>query len=281
MTPLEATYRDFVNCLNERRWGELGTFLHSGFAKNEQQYTPESFAAEMQANGDAELEVSFVTVDEGSQRLASTILMRWKPSKQVMGLNPPEKSILVVEKHLNWFVQGKLSKTISLADREGIHRQLSDPQAIYTPDLITTGFKNGAMGTSQPIDNLEDVYRTYLACINERTIEANWERFVGPQVIYNGKTLTLDVYRQMMQDVITAIPDLFIDLHTIIADEKAQRVAVRLEATGTPTQSLASVATTGSQGRFAEHLTYQFRDGKIACAWSIADWGSHRQLVSE
>jgi predicted ester cyclase len=197
-----------------------------------------------------------------------------------MGIDPPEKTILVVEKHLNWFVEGKLSKTISLADTEAVHRQLSDPQAQYTPDLITTSSESKNLGNLQLTSKLEELYRSYLGCINERTLSTDWDKFVQPQVIYKGTALTLDIYRQNMQDVLTAIPDLFVDLHTIIADENTQRVAVRLEATGTPTTSLADVETTGSQGKFAEHLTYQFVDGKIARAWSIADWGSNEQLVS-
>jgi predicted ester cyclase len=84
-----------------------------------------------------------------------------------------------------------------------------------------------------------------------------------------------------MQGILTAIPDLFVDLHTIIADEKTQRVAVRLEATGTVPSSLAGVESTGTQGKFPEHLTYQIVDGKISRAWSIADWGSNEKIVSK
>jgi predicted ester cyclase len=278
MEGMEGKYRAFIKCMNEK--GDIGSFLPSHYDWNGQQYTPESFASQMQENGEIEIEIDAITVDEGSQRLACTILKKWKTSKQIFGFDPPEKTILVVEKHLNWFVDGKLSKTISLADKEGIHRQLTNAQAQYIPDLVATSSGNESLGNVQSTSQLEELYRSYLACINERTLSTDWDRFVQPQVTYKGTCLTLETYCQNMQDVLKAIPDLFVDLHTIIADERTQRVAVRLEATGTLPSSLTEVETTGSQGKFAEHLTYQFVDGKIARAWSIADWGSNEQLVS-
>jgi predicted ester cyclase len=279
MEGMEGTYGAFIKCINEK--GDIGSFLPPQYDLNGQQYTPESFASYMQENGEIEIEVDAITVDEGSQKLASTILKKWKPSKQIFGLGPPDKAMLVVEKHLNWFVDGKLSKTISLADHEAIHRQLTNTEAEYIPDLVGPSLGTQSLGKLQSTSQLEELYRSYLACINERTLATDWDKFVQPQVTYKGTPLTLDIYRQNMQGVLTAIPDLFVDLHTIIADEKTQRVAVRLEATGTVPSSLAGVESTGTQGKFAEHLTYQIVDGKISRAWSIADWGSNEKIVSK
>ena len=272
MTPLEVTYRAFVNCLNEGRWADLGTFLHSEFFKNEHQYTPKSYAAQFQGVGSVETTVEAIMADEEGQRMASTNLVKWKPSKDISGSDSTDKTILFVEQNLIWFTEGKLSKTITLADREGIVRQLSDPQAIDAPNLITMQTGDEVGEVSQSRDDLEQTYRGYVGCINERTMKANLHNFVHPRVIHNGKTLTLDEFRRSIEANIMAVPDLVVAFHTVIVDEKAQRVAARLESTGTPVVALGGAEPTGNQSRFAEHVTYQFRGGKISSLWSIGDW---------
>lgn len=111
-------------------------------------------------------------------------------------------------------------------------------------------------------------------------MKANLHKFVHPQVVSNGVSMTVDKYRHSIEEGIAAVPDLFVGAHTVIADNRAQRVAARLETTGTPVKDLARVEPKGGQSRFAEHVVYQFRDGKIARLWSIADWTTGRHSLS-
>ncbi|RYO77695.1 hypothetical protein DL766_002840 [Monosporascus sp. MC13-8B] len=110
-------------------------------------------------------------------------------------------------------------------------------------------------------------------------MESKLPIFRHPQVLHNNKALALDNYRQLMQDAITAIPDINFGVHTLIADEEAQRVAVRLEFTGTPVKAIRDIQPTGRPVHFAEHVTYQFREGKIARVWSLVDWVSYREQL--
>ncbi|KAI0594574.1 hypothetical protein F4775DRAFT_425232 [Biscogniauxia sp. FL1348] len=40
MNDMEATFRSFVTCLNEKRWDDLPQYTTSPFTKNGEQYTP-------------------------------------------------------------------------------------------------------------------------------------------------------------------------------------------------------------------------------------------------
>lgn len=282
MVDIQSVYVSFIQCLNERRWDDLPQYIHGSYEVDGQRYTPASYAAEAKHAGEVEVILDAVTVDEESRRLASNVLVRWKPSRPVMGFEPPNKVLHFMEQRLNWFTtEGKLSRTIALPDREVIERQLSDPQAEYAlePDLISTQVNKGGSSGTELDGDLETIYREYLDCINRRTMETDLPKFCHPHVFHNRRALPLHQYRQLMQDAITAIPDINYGLHTIIADRANQRVAVRLEFTGTPVKAMAGVEPTGRAVRFAEHVTYQFRDGKIYRVWSQVDWISYRQQL--
>lgn len=284
MVSLEDTYRAFFDCLKQRRWGDLGTFLHPQFTKNDKPYTPDSFSAEPQANVATELELRAVTVDENGLKLASTIVVKWNPSGQVMGMES-RKPVVFMEQHFNWFVDGKLKSTVTMPDREEVRRQLYDPESPRRQwEDIAAGIPQSASSANNHNNDnkkLAAMYREYFDCINNRTMGQNWDKFVHAQVTFNGTVLTLDEYRQQVESVITAFPDLEAELHTLIADETAQRVAVQLEFSGTMTKSFAGAKATGSLARFAEHCTYEFSDGKIARLWSVANWGRLGQTTLE
>ena len=284
MANIREVYESLIQCLNERRWEALPNYLHSTYEIDGQKYTPTEYAAKVGDAGEVEVIIDALTIDEGSRRLASNVLVKWNPSQPVMGVGPTNKVLHFMEQRLNWFTsEGKLSRTVVLADREAIQRQLSDPQAGYAlePDLISTQVDEGGSVRTEPDGNLETIYKAYLDCINQRTMQTDLPKFCHPHVFHNGRALPLDQYRMLMQDAITAIPDINFGLDTIIADRTAQRVAVRLEFTGTPIKAIAGVEPTGRPVRFAEHVTYQFRNGKIHRVWSQVDWVSYRQQLLE
>ncbi len=296
MAGIRAVYQSIIRCLNERRWEDLrGYIIHSGFTANGREHTPESYAAEMKTAGDAEITLDIVTVDQQSRRLAATVLVKWRPLRPVMGFEPSGKTVHFAEQRFNWFTDdGKLSKTIVLADREAILRQLSGTPSTTSQAPEVVGKQGGGsavdtlvtLGTQDPVPNdndgrgLEEMYRTYLDCINRRTMETDLSTFCHPRVFHNGIELSLDKYRRLMQDAITAIPDINFGLHTLVADADIQRVAARLEFTGTPVKAIEGVDPTGQPVHFAEHVTYQLREGKIDSVWSIVDWVSYREQLS-
>ncbi|KAK7749290.1 hypothetical protein SLS62_008259 [Diatrype stigma] len=321
MTDIKVVFESVVRCLNEKRWDDLPKFIHPKFTLNGGEHTPESYATELKTAGDSEIAPEIVTVDGQSRRLGATILVNWKPCQPVMGLEPPTgKTIQFMDHLLVWFTDAadggddatKISKIVTLSDRDAIHRQLlqssagsgpssPDPEATSTLADIDNIRKQGGGGGGSEVDtalttttlgsteeppnaiangrDLEELYRAYIDCINKRTMETDLPKFCHPRVFHNDQALSLDRYRHLMQDAIDAIPDISFGLHTLITDKEAQRVAARLEFTGTPIKAIQGVEPNGRPVHFAEHVTYQLRDGKIHRVWSIVDWVSYRQQL--
>ncbi|KAI6087482.1 SnoaL-domain-containing protein [Hypoxylon rubiginosum] len=299
MADIEAAYRSLILCINERRWEDLPSYMHYDFIKNGQDYTPESYAAEMRSASGVELAIDALTVDRESQRrLAATIRVKVNKSanSDENAAELPGRPVSFMEHHFNWFTEGgKLSKTLILADRDEMHRQLADPGATYTPDLISqqppaptaSSLGSDGSGNKEVLSllssrELEDTYRAYIGCINAQTMGTELPRFCHAWVVHNTQTLALDRYRLLMEDAFAAIPDLVFGLHTVVTDEVAQRVAARIEFSGTPVgpHTLAGVKPNGRSVSFAEHVTYSFVDGKIARVWSIVDLASYRAQLS-
>ncbi|KAL7627198.1 hypothetical protein AAE478_003974 [Parahypoxylon ruwenzoriense] len=130
----------------------------------------------------------------------------------------------------------------------------------------TSADRNAVSGVKLLPQALEDTYRAYIGCINTQTMEAKLHNFCHPQAVHNGRSLTGEDYRLLVQEAFAAIPDITFAIHTVIADEKTQRVAARLEFTGTPAGVLAGAKPSGNGHgvEFCEHVTYQFEEGKIA-----------------
>ncbi|KAL9622090.1 MAG: hypothetical protein Q9160_003589 [Pyrenula sp. 1 TL-2023] len=285
--PLEVIYKSYITALNSHQWDALPTFLHSDFSHNGKPSTPASLAQDLQSAGPTTLEIDALTVDEKAQKLAATLIVKWRPSGKVMEFEPPKgKEVVFVEQCLNEYREGKLVSTVGIRDWGGVRRQLEDPegQGGFELDRVSAAAAESRDDTrpaTAASGGLEEIYRAYLSHINTRTLHTAWSQFVHPHVIYDGTTYTLSEYQQRMQAVLAAVPDLFVEIHTIVVDEGAQRVAVRLESLGTPTRALAGIEATGREKRFAEHLTYRFSGGKIERVWSLADWGRYGDLMGE
>jgi predicted ester cyclase len=93
--------------------------------------------------------------------------------------------------------------------------------------------------------------------------------FVQDELSYNGKTMTRRQYQDLIAADITAIPDLFFNALIIVA--RGDRVACRLVFDCTPQHEFLGFSPNGERLRFAEHVFYHFRDGRIAAVWSLID----------
>jgi len=116
--------------------------------------------------------------------------------------------------------------------------------------------------------DLESRYRAYLDALNERRLD-DLVHFVQDELSYNGKTMTRRQYQDLIAADITAIPDLFFDAQIIVAS--GDRVACRLVFDCTPQHEFLGFSPNGERLRFAEHVFYHFRDGRIAAVWSLID----------
>ena len=117
-------------------------------------------------------------------------------------------------------------------------------------------------------NDLEARYRAYLDVLNERRLD-DLVHFVQDELSYNGETMTRRQYQDLIAADITAIPDLFFDAQIVVAS--GDQVACRLVFDCTPQHEFLGFSPNGERLIFAEHVFYQFRDGRIAAVWSLID----------
>jgi predicted ester cyclase len=116
--------------------------------------------------------------------------------------------------------------------------------------------------------DLEAHYRAYLDALNERRLD-DLVHYVQDELTYNGETMTRRQYRDMIAGDIAAIPDLFFDARIIVAG--GDQVACRIVFDCTPQHEFLGFTPNGERVRFAEHVFYRFRDGRIAAVSSLID----------
>ncbi|HML28652.1 MAG TPA: ester cyclase [Hyphomicrobium sp.] len=117
-------------------------------------------------------------------------------------------------------------------------------------------------------DNIADIYRGYIACLNNR----DWDRlgaFVADDVTRNGKLLRLSGYREMLERDVSEIPDL--RFHILVMVCEPPFVATRLGFDCRPNATFLGLDVDGRRVTFTENVIYEFRDGKIQHVWSIVD----------
>ena len=116
--------------------------------------------------------------------------------------------------------------------------------------------------------NLSDIYRNYIACLNNQDWP-NLGRFVHDEVQYNGERIGLSGYRAMLEGDFLAIPDLYFDIQLLFSEPPF--VGSRLRFDCTPKGMLFGLPVNGKRVSFAENVFYEFQSERIAKVWSIID----------
>lgn len=119
-----------------------------------------------------------------------------------------------------------------------------------------------------PKDDLVDVYRGYIACLNAQ----DWPRlvkFIDDDVHHNGRRLGLSGYREMLERDYEDIPDLQFNIELLVCDPP--HVAARLAFHVTPRRNFLGLDINGRRVAFTENVFYEFRGGKIVDVRSVID----------
>ena len=117
-------------------------------------------------------------------------------------------------------------------------------------------------------DELAEIYRAYIACLNAQDWTALGQ-FVHEAVSHNGRPLGLAGYRAMLEQDYRDISDLSFGIDLLVSDPP--RIASRLQFDCTPAGRFLGLAVNGRRVRFAENVFYEFRDQKIWAVWSVID----------
>ncbi|OTB05121.1 hypothetical protein M426DRAFT_10964 [Hypoxylon sp. CI-4A] len=280
---LVATIRSWSKCVNEKRWEDLPKYMHSTYNQNGIDYTPESWATHIrehvapQLGGDVRINEDSIMVDDDAQCIAFSMWLKFKPDMPFLGYQPKGKDVLLVEHGFIWFTDGKLSKGLFLMNNDDLRKQLSSPNAEFAPSLISE-YAAPKVETRLTREELEKVYRAYVDAFNERRTATEYAKFVHqPDKAQNNGISA----RRVMEETLAAMPDLHVEIETLIADEDLQRVAVWLKFTGTPMKEFAGLLATGRPVRFTEHATYQYLNGKIQRIWGVMDLDEAREQQQE
>jgi len=125
-------------------------------------------------------------------------------------------------------------------------------------------------------EQLEDIYRDYIAALNGRRVE-DLDRFVHDRLTYNGEEWTRDKYKALLADDLRKVPDLHYEIQLMVV--QSNHVSGRLWFDCTPRQVFLGIDAVGRRVSFAEHVFYRFRANRIENVWSLIDTdGIRRQL---
>lgn len=250
MATVEELFKSYTGCINEERWQDLPNFVSFPLDLNGEDIpTPEAIADKIKTTGRLRLDTDAITVDEETRRLGANSLVTLQIVK-----DGRDKTVEFTQQSIIWAANGKISKIATLSDHDALQRQLSEPNYVAAPDLIRThqqhAHEDDDATTRLSKRELEATYRAYIRCINAQTMEADLPTFCHAHVVHNATRHPLREYRRLMEDAFDAVPDIVFGADAVVADEAAQRVAVRIELAGTPTGRLAGAEPTGRGGEF-------------------------------
>lgn len=104
-------------------------------------------------------------------------------------------------------------------------------------------------------------YKTYLDHCNARRFHA-LDEFLHEIIILNGHAITLKHFQERLVTLIETVPDYRWEMVDAVVSNS--RVAVQIEASGTPCREWLGVAPTGKSVCVKEMVFYSFRDRKIS-----------------
>lgn len=302
--PIESAFRSFIEHVNLGRWDELAQYVpqEGRVTYNKREYHGDEFLTRMRerigALPDGAFEVDTSMGDEEAQVVAVRIIWRTiVPDGEDMEFMPGLEGIVLsgggsgggrgssatakqrltgVHHLFCWLKDGQVSDIETIGDVDGVFldddvSSTTDSTAAYVAEDTPSQFTSKA--------DLSSNYRAYIDCINGRTMEADLPRFCHPSVWHNNRQLSLSQYRLLMEDAQRAIPDIRFDVQSLIVDESAQRLAVRLEFTGVPALKWAGVEPSGKPVAFSEHVFYWLQDGRICKVLSLVDLATYREQV--
>jgi predicted ester cyclase len=126
----------------------------------------------------------------------------------------------------------------------------------------------GAYCGRDGVNNLADIYRNYIACLNAQ----EWPKlghFVHVDAQHNGKRIGLSGYIAMLEKDFDDIPDLQFNFQLLVCDPP--HIGARLLFDCTPKGIFLGLPINGKRVSFTENVFYEFKEGRIEAVWSVID----------
>ncbi|MGO1616304.1 MAG: ester cyclase [Halomonas sp.] len=123
---LEATYRDYITCLNNQDWTTLGQFVHDDVHHNGRRLGLDGYRAMLEADyeqiPDLHFNIELLAVD--SPHVASRLRFDVTPKGSFLGLAVDGKKVTFCENAFYLFSDNKIREVWSVIDKAAIEAQL-------------------------------------------------------------------------------------------------------------------------------------------------------------
>ncbi|WQF87036.1 Putative polyketide cyclase SnoaL, NTF2-like domain superfamily [Colletotrichum destructivum] len=272
-----ARLREYLDCLNNRRFDVIGNHLADTLERNNRTQTREEHIDRLRSRVEAlssfRIKIDTLLVDKKARAVAVRYINRVALADAMMFVDKPGTTYEFDEQCFVWFdAQGKIARMLTLQDNDGI--RLQTPEAAVTPRFLTRSTPQ------EPVD-LAAVYRRYIASVNHGTTAAEFPRCCRREVRHNDRVMSLEEYRRGVEGSREAISGLRFEIQELLVDDETQQVAARLQITGTPVAEFAGARPNGKAVKFHEHCMYRFDKGKIALVWATMELDAYRRQLEE
>ena len=125
-TELGGVYREYLRALDERRWDDLGTFVHDEVVYNGQRWTRTDYRDRLVADAEAIPDLAYAVellVVEGDH-VAARLRFDCAPRGRFLGVDVDGRRVSFTEHVFYRFREGRIEQVWSHIDVEELRRQV-------------------------------------------------------------------------------------------------------------------------------------------------------------
>jgi predicted ester cyclase len=126
-TDLLAVYRNYLQCLNNRQWHELGQFVAEGVAHNGKRLGLKGYRAMLESDVDAIPDLQFIPeiLLADDNVVACRLVFQCTPRRAFLGFEPSGKRVSFPEHAFYRFDDRRIVEVWSVIDKGAIREQVS------------------------------------------------------------------------------------------------------------------------------------------------------------
>lgn len=138
---LLAVYRDYLACLNARRWDDLGRFVADDVRYNDEPVGLAGYRAMLEADVDNIPDLQFVPeiLLAADDVVSCRLVFRCTPRRRIFGVEPTGAQVTLAEHVFYRMVDARIVDVRSLIDTQAVRDQLSVPPASAAAPPPPTG----------------------------------------------------------------------------------------------------------------------------------------------
>ncbi|TRW78718.1 ester cyclase [Mycolicibacterium sp. 018/SC-01/001] len=124
---LLTTYRDYLECLNSRRWDDLGHFVSDDVVHNGVRLRLSGYRAMLEDDTRAAPDLQFVPeiLIADDQFVSCRLFFRCTPHHVFLGFEPTGRQVSFAEHAFYRFDDGRITEVWSVIDRDDVRRQIA------------------------------------------------------------------------------------------------------------------------------------------------------------